>query len=136
MSNESENKRIDLTQFEMLENGEYRIEGCIADTTRYMYEDESDIRLSKQMNLLPNLITELKRSYKEIDSLTATLTGWQGDVPYVEDCEDCGAHDGAQTEGCDSCGIIHYQTSKGLRDLYGYTWGFFHKDSPKWTEFQ
>ena len=82
------------------------------------------------------MIAELKRSYKEIDSLTATLTGWQGDVPYVEDCEDCGAHDGAQTEGCDSCGIIHYQTSKGLRDLYGYTWGFFHKDSPKWTEFQ
>ena len=74
MSNESENKRIDLTQFEMLENGEYRIEGCIADTTRYMYEDESDIRLSKQMNLLPDLITELKRMYEREDELMEILS--------------------------------------------------------------
>ncbi len=97
MSNESENKRIDLTQFEMLENGEYRIEGCIADTTRYMYEDESDIRLSKQMNLLPDLITELKKCYEEIDALKGqpkTKKTRYG-KPWHYECPSCGASDDA-----------------------------------------
>ena len=60
----------------------------------------------------------------------------QGNVPYVEHCEVCGASDGNQTEGCDDCGITHYQTSRGLRALHGYTWGFFHKDSPLWEKYQ
>ena len=63
------NERIDLTQFEKRENGEYKVEASIGDYTRYMYEDETDIALSKQLNMLPDLITELKRCYELIDRL-------------------------------------------------------------------
>ena len=61
--------RIDLTQFEKDEYDDrfYRAEACIGDYTRYLYEEESDIRLSKQLNLLPKLIDELKRCYEKLD---------------------------------------------------------------------
>jgi len=110
MSNESENKnkRIDLTGFEGFTRDEWSQNGW---------------------HIGPNLIAELKRCYEEIDEM-------QGKVPYVEHCEVCGASDGEQTEGCGDCGIIHYQTSKGLIALHGYTWGFFHKDSPLWEKYQ
>lgn len=63
------NERIDLTQFEKDEYDDrfYKVEACIGDYTRYMDEDENDIRLSKQLNLLPNLIDELKRCYEKLD---------------------------------------------------------------------
>ena len=64
------NERIDLTQFEKRENGEYKVEASIGDYTRYMYEDETDIALSKQLNMLPDLITELKRMYEREEKLT------------------------------------------------------------------
>ena len=63
------NERIDLTQFEKNEYDDryYKVEACIGDYTRYMYEDEADIRLSNQLKLLPKLIDELKRCYEELD---------------------------------------------------------------------
>ena len=81
---------------------------------------------------------DLKESMGVGEYMTSTdlIDMLQGNVPYVERCEECQASDGSQLEGCDSCGIIHYQTSKGLRDLYGFTWGFFHKDSPLWEKYQ
>ena len=68
------NERIDLTQFEKRENGEYKVEASIGDYTRYMYEDETDIALSKQLNMLPDLITELKRMYEREDELVEILS--------------------------------------------------------------
>jgi len=62
-------KRIELTQFKKSKNGEYKVEASIGDHTRYMYEDEYSIALSKQLNALPALIDELKRTYEEIDIL-------------------------------------------------------------------
>ena len=64
---------------------------------------------------IEGLIAELKRCYEMIDAM-------QGNVPYVEYCEECGATDGGDAEGCDYCGIIHYQSEPR---------GFYHKDSPK-----
>jgi len=61
------------------------------------------------------LLDELKRCYELIDAMN-------GNVPYVEHCEECGATDGGEAEGCDYCGIIHYQSKPR---------GFYHKDSPK-----
>lgn len=90
----------------------------------------SEIRANaRAIAAVPDLIAELKRCYELIDDM-------QGNVPYVEHCEECGASDGFQTEGCGDCGIIHYQTSRGLRGLHGYTWGFFHKDSPLWEKYR
>ena len=68
------NERIDLTEFEKDEYDDryYKVEACIGDYTRYMNEGETDIRLSKQLNLLPKLIDELKRCYEEIDQLRET----------------------------------------------------------------
>lgn len=63
----------------------------------------------------PDLLAELKRCYELIDMMN-------GNVPYVEHCEVCGATDGGEAEGCDYCGIIHYQSKPR---------GFYHKDSPK-----
>ena len=91
------NERIDLTQFEGL------------DIDREMMHFQSIIEE------IPNLIAELKRCYDLIDELIYT-------APYVEHCEECGATDGGDAEGCDYCGIIHYESNPRR---------FYHKDSPK-----
>lgn len=66
--------------------------------------------------LVDKLLAELKKCYEEIDLM-------QGSVPYVEHCEECGATDGGEAEGCDYCGITHYRSKPR---------GFLHRDSPKW----
>jgi len=95
------NERIDLTQFEGLATRE----GSASYRAAY-YSAEK---------MLSDLIAELKRCYELIDAMN-------GNVPYVEHCEECGATDGGEAEGCDYCGIIHYQSKPR---------GFYHKDSPK-----
>tara|TARA_Y100000034_G_C6786829_1_gene352017 strand:+ start:535 stop:873 length:339 start_codon:yes stop_codon:yes gene_type:complete len=108
-----------------------RIETYEEDITE-LRDTHFDTRLEERLataTMFNRLLNELKRCYELIDVM-------QGNVPYVEDCEVCGASDGHQTEGCDDCGITHYQTSRGLRALHGYTWGFFHKDSPLWEKYQ
>jgi hypothetical protein len=144
MSNESEN-RIDLTRFKGLTKGEWVYEEVVkgtgwvatlmiphtgADTPEHPHGlpypvasvTEHDYHLTrsdiKAMASVPDLIAELKRCYDLIDVM-------QGNVPYVEHCEDCGATDGGEAEGCDYCGIIHYQSKKR---------GFYHKDSQKTSE--
>ena len=62
-----------------------------------------------------DLITELKRCYDLIDELIDS-------APYVEHCEECGATDGGDAQGCHYCGITDYQSKPR---------GFYHKDSPK-----
>jgi len=73
-------------------------------------------KMAKLFAATPNLIAELKRCYEMIDKM-------QGNVPYVEHCEECGATDGGEAEGCDYCGITHYRSKPR---------GFLHRDSPKW----
>lgn len=71
---------------------------------------------ARLMVAAPRLLDELKRCYELIDAM-------QGNVPYVESCEECGATDGGEAEGCDYCGIKHYRSKPR---------GFLHRDSPKW----
>jgi len=135
------NERIDLTQFEEMEDArpwhaswypaeegvepDFLIDGGtdgykvrIVNTqggVALAYIRDGNKTLAKQIAKLPDLIAELKRCYELIDAMN-------GNVPYVEHCEDCGATDGGEAEGCDYCGIIHYQSRPR---------GFYHKDSPK-----
>jgi hypothetical protein len=144
MSNESEN-RIDLTQFEglpkkmeikwqehPLDGARYLVQisepktpwvvGAIAHDYEphgvYAKDKIEQEKMAKMFAKTPELIAELKRCYEEIDMM-------QGNVPYVDYCEDCGATDGGEVEGFDYCGIIHYQSKKR---------GFYHKDSQKTSE--
>lgn len=133
------NKRIDLTQFEGIMNIEWLFDEqlFVGEHNRWRFAineytdietlSETDIEewenglesvwdsLTSGVACLPDLVAELKRCYEEIDAMN-------GNVPYVEHCEECGATDGGEAEGCDYCGIIHYQSKPR---------GFYHKDSPK-----
>ena len=90
---------------------------------KYLLEEDSLLqdlnwsiaRFEQVEKLVKEMTAELKRCYEMIDVM-------QGNVPYVEHCEVCGATDGGEAEGCDYCGIIHYQSKPR---------GFYHKDSPK-----
>ena len=115
-------ERIDLTQFEAMFEGDHpkhlfeEVEkkfkdGSVRTTPLYL-----DLQYVNAITLLPDLLAELKRCYDLIDAMN-------GNVPYVEHCEECGATDGGEAEGCDYCGITHYQSKPR---------GFYHKDSPKW----
>ena len=81
------NERIDLTQFEKDEYDDryYKVEACIGDYTRYMNEDETDIRLGNQLKLLPKLIDELKRCYEEIDELKELCDEFMGQALTLYD---------------------------------------------------
>ena len=92
MSNESENKRIDLTQFD----GMYDTEGIGPHPKNYFEEVETKfigkgvktkpLYLSNQevnaITLLPELITELKRCYKELDVYEEIKEGLL-EIPYL-----------------------------------------------------
>ena len=111
----SEDTIIDLTEFEGI--GDWEVEkrpdgGYAIKTGRDNFSLEEAETIAK----LPDLIAELKRCYEMIDKM-------QGNVPYVEHCEECGATDGGEAEGCDYCGITHYRSKPR---------GFLHRDSPKW----
>lgn len=139
------NKRIDLTQFEGMTEGSWhfclpynietdtyegdaqmkgggdRVNGPVI-LSQYQFargtaNQRADLRA---MESCPELIAELKRCYELIDEL---IDSAQGNVPYVEHCEECGATDGGEAEGCDYCGITHYRSKPR---------GFLHRDSPKW----
>jgi hypothetical protein len=89
MSNESENERIDLTQFEGITEGPWVYER-LAIVTAYPHplitvnQSEGDLRLrigkiitthdGHAIAKLPDLITELKRAYEEIDKLNRALS--------------------------------------------------------------
>jgi len=107
--------RIDLTQFEGIAvwEVEKRPDGGYAIKTG---RDNFSLEEAETIAKLPDLIAELKRCYEMIDKM-------QGNVPYVEHCEECGATDGGEAEGCDYCGITHYRSKPR---------GFLHRDSPKW----
>ena len=131
------NERIDLTQFDNITSypdGGWEVpeednlsktlvadlDGSLVCSTSAMaqiegYSLEEAQRFATIIAQLPNIVAELKRCYELIDSA-------QGNVPYVEHCEECGATDGGDAEGCDYCGIIHYESNPR---------GFYHKDSPK-----
>ena len=100
--------RIDLTRFIALADK-------MAAAHDEMGLEGMGIHHAEAHSALLEAIAELKRCYELIDSA-------QGDVPYVEHCEECGATDGGDAEGCDYCGIIHYESNPR---------GFYHKDSPK-----
>ena len=114
------NKRIDLTYFEGITENRgamnYEIDenGMVGNVLGI----EMNQKDAAAIYNIPKLIAELKRCYDLIDVM-------HGNVPYVEHCEDCGATDGGEAEGCDYCGIIHYQSKKR---------GFYHKDSQKASE--
>ena len=131
------NERIDLTQFDAITKGDWEVielpgggidigvrytnhgHRPVVNFTQRMGEQvkqiERDVADMNAIAAVPRLIAELKRCYEEIDSA-------QGNVPYVEHCEECGATDGGDAEGCDYCGIIHYESNPRR---------FYHKDSPK-----
>ena len=76
MSNESENKRIELTEFEGLGKGEQHPKHLFEEVekrfndggvkTQPLYLDEAFVNA---IIMLPDLITELKRCYELIDRL-------------------------------------------------------------------
>jgi hypothetical protein len=76
MSNESENERIELTEFEGLGKGEQHPKHLFEEVekrfndggvkTQPLYLDEAFVNA---IIMLPDLITELKRTYEEIDDL-------------------------------------------------------------------
>jgi len=125
--------RINLTQFEGITKGKWQwftgdgkkglaLFPSVEENDDILLWDESDPLAANQYTAnadaiaaVPELIAELKRCYELIDAMN-------GNVPYVEHCEECGATDGGEAEGCDYCGIIHYQSKPR---------GFYHKDSPK-----
>ena len=107
MSNESENKRIDLTQFEGITEGPWEYE-MLTLVTAYPHpaitinQTEGDLRLrlgkvscpqdGKAMAKLPDLIAELKRLYEREDALVGAIkelcdsedsTGCSGDLTVV-----------------------------------------------------
>ena len=86
-------------------------------TQKNRFDFEKVLMLPDPGVAMHEALEELKRCYDLIDSM-------QGKVPYVEDCEVCGATDGGPIEGCDDCGIIHYESKHPAR-------GFYHKYSPK-----
>ena len=83
MSNESENERIDLTQFEGMTKGPWRWDND--DYGAYVFTDNGEDGLqiasiesgedndASAIAKLPNLITELKRCYEELDEIEYRL---------------------------------------------------------------
>jgi hypothetical protein len=79
MSSESENKRIDLTQFEGIGVWEVveRPKEHADDETKYDIKTgrhNASLSEAETIAKLPNLIAELKRCYETIDFLTANCT--------------------------------------------------------------
>jgi len=98
-------QRIDLAEFEDLQHS-WRTRSGIYDElfSHWISERKEEI------------MAELKRCYDLIDELIDS-------APYVEHCEECGATDGGDAQGCHYCGITHYRSKPR---------GFLHRDSPKW----
>ena len=83
MSNESENKKIDLTQFEGMTEGPWRAD--YDDDGAYVFTDNGEDGVliasiesgedydAASVSKLPNLIAELKRCYEELDVLQELL---------------------------------------------------------------
>ena len=84
MSNESENKRIELTEFEGLGKGEQHPKHLFEEVekrfndggvkTQPLYLDEAFVNA---IIMLPDLIAELKRSYRYMDSMNEELANWR-----------------------------------------------------------
>ena len=102
MSNENENERIDLTQFEGNERGwMYDVEGIGAHPKNYFEEVETKfigkgvktmpLHLNNQevnaITLLPEMIVELKRCYETIDELNFILNKAHGHNKLVSRVE-------------------------------------------------
>ena len=122
MSNESENKRIDLTQFEGMTKGPWHFAGAFGGmmlVTAYPHDmivrqnGEGDCRLrlgeinspydGEAIAQLPDLIAELKRCYEELDKWTNYATYVENvnmdchqdacaEAGFLWKCTDCGAH--------------------------------------------
>jgi len=126
MSNESENKRIDLTQFEEISEGKWEHDGgaihaeeaernnsIIAEYPSWNYnvkDNDGILTVEDSSNLIamaavPDLIAELKKCYEELDK-------WTNYATYIENVDmDC--HKDASAEAgflwkCTDCGA-HFE---------------------------
>lgn len=113
MSNESENNRIDLTQFEGMTEGPW-----IRHISSYIANDNLLPRNAYANRKLayagPDLIAELKRCYEELDKWTDYATYIENvdmdchkdasaEAGFIWKCTDCGAHFTLPEDGIYEC---------------------------------
>ena len=84
MSNESENKRIDLTQFEGITEGSW-LERTGGNMARWIVRGQFLENAANEALICaaPDLLAELKRCYEELDRPKVTIDDWDKAGPCV-----------------------------------------------------